>query len=88
VTVWVLSLPEGCIHVTHPLAPHHYSQLSQSQWIIEITSKKHVLTFRDTHAQHCCSCHRWATQYQEDLKYLSWFDTKVAADPRSGPVAK
>lgn len=31
---------------------------------------------------------RWAAQYQEDLKYLSWFDSKVAADPRSGPVAK
>lgn len=30
---------------------------------------------------------RWAAQYQEDLKYLGWFDGKVAADPRSGPRA-
>jgi hypothetical protein len=31
---------------------------------------------------------KWAAQYQEDLKYLAWFDAQVAANPRSGPTLR
>lgn len=30
---------------------------------------------------------KWAAKYQEDLRYLDWFDAKVAADPVNGPRA-
>lgn len=31
---------------------------------------------------------KWATEFQQDLKNIAWFDAAVAADPANGPAAK
>lgn len=30
---------------------------------------------------------KWAAKFQEDLKFVEWFDSAVAADPANGPRA-